>query len=151
MRLADPTQSGVLITKGDLLVNGTGVGTIGRAAPYLRAAPAIPDNHVTVLRAEGVDPIYLSVYLNSRIGQMQVERHLKGSSGQIELYPNDIAEFIIWRAPNDIERAIRQAVLSAFEAERRAGERLEAAKRAVEIAIERDETAALRFLDKAGG
>jgi type I restriction enzyme, S subunit len=151
MRLADPAQAGVLIEEGDLLLNGTGVGTIGRAAPYLSSAPAIPDNHVTVLRAEGVDPIYLSVYLNSRIGQMQVERYLKGSSGQIELYPSDIAEFVIWRAPDDIEVSIREAVLRAFEAERRAGEHLEAAKRAVEIAIEEDEGAALHFLDQAGG
>ena len=151
MRFADPAQASVLIEQGDLLLNGTGVGTIGRASAYLRADKAIPDNHVTVLRAQGSDPVYLSVYLNSRLGQMQVEQHLKGSSGQIELYPSDIAGFVIWRAPEEIQESIRQAVVDAFAAERRASDYLEAAKLAVEIAIEQDEAAAMHFLDEAGG
>jgi type I restriction enzyme M protein len=149
MRLADPAQASIFIEQGDLLLNGTGVGTIGRASPYLRPGQAIPDNHVTVLRAEGIDPIYLSAYLNSLLGQMQVQRYLKGSSGQTELYPSDVAEFVIWLAPDNIQESIRQAVLDAFAAERRAGQYLEGAKRAVEIAIEQDETAGLRFLRDA--
>jgi len=42
---------------------------------------ALPDNHVTVLRAEAADPIYLSVFLNSQLGQLQIEQQIKGSSG----------------------------------------------------------------------
>ena len=148
-RLADPTQANVLIQEGDLLLNGTGVGTIGRAAPWLAKSNAIPDNHVTVLRADGLDPVYLSVFLNSRIGQMQVERHTKGSSGQVELYPSDIAEFMVWGADEGTQKAVRQFVLEAFAVEAQAQSLLDAAKRAVEIAIEQDEAAALRFLDAA--
>jgi restriction endonuclease S subunit len=149
-RLADPSEANVLIEEGDLLLNGTGVGTIGRAAPWLSKSKAIPDNHVTVLRAKGLDPIYLSVFLNSRIGQMQVERHTRGSSGQVELYPSDIAEFMIWHAPDETQKAIRQCILGAFAAEAKAKTLLDVAKRAVEIAIEDSETAALAFLKAAG-
>lgn len=149
-RIADPGQANVLIQEGDLLINGTGVGTIGRAAPWLAKSKAIPDNHVTVLRADGLDPVYLSVFLNSRIGQMQVERHTKGSSGQVELYPSDIAEFMIWRAPDGMQKAIRRCVLDAFAADAKAQSLLDAAKRAVEIAIEKSEPAALKFLKATG-
>jgi type I restriction enzyme S subunit len=45
--------------------------------------------------------------------------------------------------------AVRDAVVRSRSAIARAGALLDAAKRAVEIAIEQDEAAALRFLDTA--
>jgi len=79
-------ENSVIIQHGDVLINGTGVGTIGRSAPYLHTQNAIPDNHVTILRTDKVNPIFLSVYLNSIAGKYQVDKYFKGSSGQIELY-----------------------------------------------------------------
>jgi hypothetical protein len=153
-RMAEGNRTGlvsaakVLIEPGDVLMNGTGVGTIGRSAPYLHTGKAIPDNHVTILRPKNaaVDPVYLSVFINSLAGQFQVEQRLHGSSGQIELYPTDIAEFTVWLAPKAIQQEIRQAVENGFTAKQRATQLLEAAKRAVEIAIEDSETAALAYL-----
>jgi type I restriction enzyme M protein len=150
-RTATESGSPVDIQTGDVLLNGTGVGTIGRAAPYLHSTRALPDNHVTVLRTGSVDPVYLSVFLNSPLGQRQIERHIKGSSGQIELYPADIARITIWDAPDTVQQSVRAAILSAFDEERRANDLLEAAKRAVEIAIEDGESAATAYLDQAGG
>lgn len=49
-RTAVEAGSPVVIQHGDVLLNGTGVGTIGRAAPYLHQTRALPDSHVTVLR-----------------------------------------------------------------------------------------------------
>ena len=74
---------------------------------------------------------------------------IKGSSGQIELYPRDIAEIVFWDAPADIQTTVRDAVLSAFTIGRRAQELLEFAKHAVEIAIEDGEAAAMTFLGQA--
>ena len=145
-RTAIEMGSPVIVEEGDVLVNGTGVGTIGRSAPFLHDQRALPDNHVTVLRSAHVDPVYLAVFLNSPLGQWQIERHIKGSSGQIELYPRDIAKIVFWDAPADIQTAVRDAVLSAFTKERRAQELLEFAKHAVEIAIEDGEAAAMTFL-----
>jgi type I restriction enzyme, S subunit len=143
--------SPVIIQQGDVLLNGTGVGTIGRAAPYVYEAKALPDNHVTVLRPHTIDPIYLSVFLNSQLGQLQIERFISGSSGQIELYPSDIAKIIVWDAPKKVQMEVRGAILSAFDQECSARELLDRAKRAVEIAIEENEAAALRYLEEAGG
>jgi type I restriction enzyme S subunit len=145
-RTATEEGSRVIIGYGDVLVNGTGVGTIGRAAAYLHPDRALPDNHVTVLRAEHLDPVYLALFLNSPLGQWQIERYIKGSSGQIELYPNDIAKVVVWQAPKEVQSAMRQAVMDAFAQERRAKELLVAAKRAFEIAIEDSEAAAIGYL-----
>lgn len=148
-RTATEAGSPVIIGNGDVLVNGTGVGTIGRAAAYLHAERALPDNHVTVLRTEQLDPVYLAVFLNSPLGQWQIVRHIKGSSGQIELYPNDIAKIVVWVAPDDVQIAVRQAIMDAFAQERRAKDLLYAAKRAVEIAIEDSEAVAMAYLTQA--
>jgi len=147
-RQAIERGSPVIIKKGDVLINGTGVGTIGRAAAYLHDQKALPDNHVTVLRTKAIHPVYLAAFLNSPLGQWQVERHIKGSSGQIELYPSDIARIVVWDAPANIQHEARDAIHSAFDSERKAIELLESARRAVEIAIEDGEPAAGAYLDK---
>ncbi len=136
---------------GDVAMNGTGVGTIGRAAPYLFDFESVPDNHVTVLRPipGRIDPVYLSVFLNSHLGQMQVEQRLRGSSGQIELYPADIARFSIWDAPEPLQKQIRTLVLKGFDAKQRSIRLLESAKQAVEIAIEESEEAAIKCINTA--
>jgi type I restriction enzyme M protein len=49
-QLGLPEEKRLTIRNGDVLMNGTGVGTLGRCAPYLHEGKALPDNHVTILR-----------------------------------------------------------------------------------------------------
>lgn len=138
----------LLIHQGDVLMNGTGVGTIGRAAPYLHSDPAIPDNHVTILRPmSGLDAVYLSVFLNSMAGQWQVEQRLRGSSGQIELYPTDIAQFKVWIAPPSVQSEIRRTVEKSYQQKQLSAQLLGSAIRAVEIAVADSEQAAVAYLE----
>lgn len=51
-------ETALIIRKGDVLINGTGVGTIGRSAPYLHEQDALPDNHITILRSNTLNPIF---------------------------------------------------------------------------------------------
>jgi type I restriction enzyme M protein len=136
------------IQTDDVLINGTGVGTIGRCAPYLYEQEAIPDNHVTILRTDSLDPAYLSIYLNSIIGKLFVEKHFKGSSGQIELYPNEIAQFQIWDAPKSVQRKIRSKVEASHQKREQSKQLLEIAKTGVERAIETDEATATAWINQ---
>lgn len=145
-RLAAFDDKTLLIQYGDVLINGTGVGTIGRAVVYLQENKAIPDNHVTILRTNKINPLYLSVYLNSVAGQMQVDKYFKGSSGQIELYPSDIANFLIPLASEQKQQKIADLVQQSFALKAQSEHLLDVAKRAVEIAIEQDEDAALAYI-----
>jgi len=74
------------LKEGDVLVNSTGVGTLGRVAQiWSIEKPTIVDSHVTVVRANGTDvsPIYLGQNLISR--ESEIETLGEGSTGQTEL------------------------------------------------------------------
>ena len=129
-------NSDFLICRGDTLMNGTGRGTLGRAAPYLVHEQAVPDNHVTILRSSTLDPAYLSFYLNSPAGQLQVEMHQRGTSGQLELYPFDIRKFLVWVAPEALQKEIRKLHDQVAKNEHRYKELLNQAKMRVEQLIE---------------
>lgn len=137
---------------GDVLLNSTGYITIGRCQCLLENVAAVVDNHVAIIRpAEGLDPVYLACFLNTLPGQMQSERGWTGSSGQIELRPDVIADYRIWNAPSTIQKKIRSLVEQAHATRREAKQSLDRAKRAVEIAIEEGEAAGMAFLKSEGG
>lgn len=91
------------VKKNDVLVNSTGDGTIGRVAVFNYDFPAMVDGHVSILRFN--DPDYawfIAAFLLSNDGQKQIYRYINGSSGQVEIYPQDIGR--IWIKPmNDKE------------------------------------------------
>lgn len=64
------------VQPGDVLVNSTGDGTIGRAAVADSSAAGVPfDSHVLVIRCDEsrLVPDYLAAYLRSPTGQAQVQ------------------------------------------------------------------------------
>lgn len=148
LAMAPDKDDALIIKNGDVLINGTGVGTIGRSAPYLHTQNAIPDNHVTVLRTGKVNPIFLSVYLNSIAGKYQVDKYFKGSSGQIELYPKDIDCFYVPVVDESIQTEIESLVKKSYTLKAESTRLLDTAKLAVEIAIEQDEAAALTYVEE---
>lgn len=136
-RYASPGPlSELQIRTGDILVNGTGRGTLGRVAPYLAEENALPDNHVTILRSSTLDPVFASFYLNSLAGQMQVEMHQRGTSGQLELYPFDIRKFQIWEAPGSVQKDIRKLYDCGAAAEAKSKQLLAEAEARIEQLIE---------------
>jgi type I restriction enzyme, S subunit len=61
------------IRRGDVLLNSTGVGTLGRASFYDSDGLALADNHVAIIRPDPKIclPVYLSLFLNSPAGLAQ--------------------------------------------------------------------------------
>jgi type I restriction enzyme S subunit len=93
-RRHDPAQrkiDGRELLKGDVLVNSTGVGTLGRVAQVLSLeCPAIVDSHVTVMRAgPAVTWNYLGLSIMRR--QPEIENMGEGSTGQTELSRGKLA------------------------------------------------------------
>jgi type I restriction enzyme S subunit len=86
------------IQDGDVLLNSTGRGTLGRASYYRLKEPGLCDNHVAILRPEAkvCHPIYLALFLNSPAGLAQSEQFQTGSSGQLEIYPQHISQFLVF-------------------------------------------------------
>lgn len=143
------------LKRGDVLLNGTGRGTLGRASVYNFNRLAIADNHVTIIRTkeEVCDPYYLMLYLNSFVGQWQSEKYQCGSSGQLELYPDQIGQFLIYIPPQNenssfnIQSRISSLVKKSFTLLEQSKGILNIAKRGVELAIEQAETSALAWME----
>ena len=97
------------VKRNDLLINSTGDGTIGRVSVYHYDFPAVVDGHVSILRFK--DPIfawYTASYLLTAPGQHQIYRYINGSSGQVEIYPQDLARLIIPKRPGDEMKKIAE-------------------------------------------
>jgi len=123
------------IKQYDILIYTTGA-YVGRTNCFLENYEVLASNHVNILRIRKMNPIYVSVYLNSFLGQMQVRRYISGSA-QAELYPSNISEFIIWDAPEETQQKIAELIQQCYEARKRTIELMEKAKRRVEEAIEK--------------
>ena len=77
---------------GDILVNSTGTGTVGRTRLFhsdvLGDYPfVVPDSHISVVRSfEEIESKFVLAFLSSDYGQTYIEDNLAGSTNQKELY-----------------------------------------------------------------
>ena len=110
-RRHDSTQRSIIgreLRIGDVLVNSTGVGTLGRVAQVLALdETTIVDSHVTVVRAgRRLSWNYLGLAMMRR--QAEIEALGEGSTGQTELNRGKLAGLVFVVPPD--------AVLRAFDA-----------------------------------
>lgn len=88
-KLTNPNKKKVTenkyLRKYDILVNSTGVGTLGRVAQVKKLDKKMTvDSHVTIVRPKAeIDPIYLGYYMFMK--QKYIEYLGEGSTGQTEL------------------------------------------------------------------
>lgn len=97
-RRHDPSQrnvSGRELQLGDVLVNSTGVGTLGRVAQVLWLdEPTIVDSHVTVARSgPNLNSAYMGQWFVTK--QPDIEAMGEGSTGQTELSRGKLATMSI--------------------------------------------------------
>ena len=104
--------------------------------------------HLRVKNTKEVMPDYLTLVLNSEVVQLQAERDTNGAIIQ-HWKPGDIANVIIPILPSDVQIEIARKVQESFFLRQKAEKLIEMAVRAVEIAIERDEAAAVEWLNQA--
>lgn len=115
-----------IVRNGDLLITSTGEGTIGRIDTYHFEEAAIADGHITICRLKpGVNHQYVEEFLRSEFGQIQMLRHVIGSTGQTELLKNDIAAL---RIPIPLPELQAKIVKEMEQARRRNKEFVDGAK-----------------------
>lgn len=96
-----------LIEQNDILITSTGEGTIGRVDIYLPEDDALVDSHITVCRLrKNVNLRYIVEFLRSEYGQIQMLRHVSGSTGQTELLLDHIKSLQIPLPPEDVQKEI---------------------------------------------
>jgi type I restriction enzyme, S subunit len=123
------------IQPNDLLIYTTGA-YVGRTNVYLDDTPALASNHVNILRLiPGIDSAYMSLVLQSSVGQLQTQQHARGSA-QAELYPADIDKFLVPLLEPETQSAIGNLVRASLAKQRESARLLEEAKTRVEQLIE---------------
>lgn len=143
-----PIERIFYLERGDVLISSIGFGSIGKVQVFDKPGLYGTVSEVSVVRQKEMNPYYLTFFLRSSVGQMQIERYITGATGQLHLYPRDVARIFIPVISEAEQAKFQQLAESANAARYKARELLECAKRAVEIAIEEDEDAALRYLDQ---
>jgi type I restriction enzyme S subunit len=93
----------------DILVNSTGMGTLGRVAQVLHLPEtAIVDSHITVVRAgPDTDRFFLGIDLIGR--ESEIEELGEGSTGQTELSRKRLGELKIVAPPFDLQKVFGAA------------------------------------------
>jgi type I restriction enzyme M protein len=95
---ADELKSNLnLVKKGDVLLSSTGDGTLGKCCVFDIDVPAIADGHVTIIRVDAtqIDPYYLADYLRNGFGAEQISILYTGSTGLIELTPEQVNRIVV--------------------------------------------------------
>ena len=131
-------QSVAQIKKGAVLIYTTGA-YIGLTNAFNSQEKALASNHVNILRLSdtSIDPNYLALVLNSEIGKLQTEKHSRGSA-QLELYPADIAKFVVPIIDEDRMREIGELVRNSLTSLNQSKQLLTQAKHRVEELIEQE-------------
>ena len=133
-------------TKGEILFSKDATPGI---AYYLNEAPQkmIPSSAVLRLKNESdiVNNEYLTLVLNSIQTKEQVNRDV-GGSVILHWRPDQVKGTVIPILPESKQIEIQQKVTESFNLRKQSKHLLECAKLAVEIAIEKDEQAAVKWL-----
>ena len=103
---------------GDVVVNSTGTGTLGRVGFYRTSdnhigLPIVPDSHVTVIRGDNsIQAFYLYVFMKAN--QSKIEKEGEGSTNQKELKPLTLKEMLVPMPPASEQKRIEAAITKAF-------------------------------------
>jgi len=111
--VADGWKDKYWVKEGDVLINSTGKGTLGRALEWTKESDTHAlDSHITRVDPDEsvLDPTYFRFYLESNHGQKMLYAFcVAGSTGQIELSKTDLQTMPILLPPIEEQREISEA------------------------------------------
>ena len=103
---------------GDIVINSTGTGTLGRVGIYRNTDNTtglliVPDSHVTVIRSFScISSYYLYAFMKAH--QTELEKKGEGSTNQKELKPLTLKEMLIAVPPLSEQKRIDKSINVAF-------------------------------------
>ena len=138
------------LTKGDILINSTGVGTAGRVTLFDLEGDYVVDSHITIVRlnSEYALPKYV-LFALARIGFKNIEAMANGQSGQIELSLETISDIKVPLPPLDVQQKIVAEVENVELQETHIREQISALKLSISTAI-KDSSASTGKIEKLG-
>lgn len=99
------------VRKNDLLLIRSGVGSIGRNTLITSAIDACITGHIYRVPITDLCPAFVSIFLKTKYGLMQLERHWSGVSGQVEIDREDVKKVLIPVLPKRMQQDVEQQYL----------------------------------------
>lgn len=111
------TQADIYLKLGDIVINSTGTGTLGRVGLFNVEYPeniigVVPDSHVATVRLLSIYPEYAYYFL--RTCQAYLESLGEGGTNQKELKPSSIAELLFPLPPLAEQQRIVEKIEELF-------------------------------------
>ena len=104
---------------GDVVINSTGMGTLGRVGFYRNidntsGLSVVPDSHVTIIRGFScIQSSYLYAFMKAH--QKELEKKGEGSTNQKELKPLTLKEMLVPIPPLSEQKRISEAIENAIK------------------------------------
>jgi len=141
-------KSSIKLKVGDILF--TRKGSFGNAAVVTdKEVHTIISSEIMLLRliSDSLLPEYLTLFLNSQFGYLQIEQRVHGIA-YYSISQEDLAEIQIVILSISKQKRIVKKIHSSFLLKDESKRLLETAKQAVELAIEQGEEAAINYLNQ---
>ncbi|MDR8525454.1 restriction endonuclease subunit S [Shewanella fidelis] len=104
----------VTVKKGDLLINLTGAGSIGRVAVYYGDDKPITNQHIARMSVKtSTDEGYLACFLRSWWGERALEQGVAGSTGQINMVNEHVRSIPVYLPDTLAQKYIGEKVRQA--------------------------------------
>lgn len=116
---ANPAEELFLLKPGDVLISSIGEGSIGKVQVFQDATQSATVSEVSVIRSSSYNPYALAAFLRSKYGYLQLERRITGSTGQLHLYPKDIATTIVPLFSTSAQKSIEDIYVESDRESRR--------------------------------
>ena len=141
-----PTRARRKVTAGDVIVSSVEGSLDSIALIAEEYDNALCSTGFHVIQSDVLKSEVLLTFLKSIVGQLQLK---KGCSGTIltAINKEEFSKIAVPKIREEKQTEIQQKVIESFNGRKRAKDLLEHAKRAVEIAIEQDEQAAIDWLE----
>ena len=141
-----PSRARRMTAKGDVIVSSIEGSLSSIALIDNSHDQALCSTGFHVINSSKINSETLFVLLKSIVGQQQLK---KGCSGTIltAINKDELMQIVLPLVAEEIQAQIQQKVTESFSLRQRSNHLLDCAKRAVEMAIEQDESTAIYWLD----
>lgn len=91
------TNPRATVKQGDILLASTGKVSLGKIDLYEYEENGLADGHISIIRIDETkfNKQFVVYYFRSLLGMFQIERDFTGATNQIELYANEIENFVL--------------------------------------------------------
>jgi type I restriction enzyme, S subunit len=126
------------IKKGDILLASTGKVSLGKIDFMPNNIKAVADSHVSIIRINQnkYSPLFFTYFLRSILGYFQIERDYTGTTNQIELYSDDISNFLIPNIPLEEQKNIVDEIKAELDKQEDIKKQIEIERKKIDEIIE---------------